>query len=44
MNALATRAITFARSGIALPIGLLAMLSMIVLPLPAIMLDALFTF
>lgn len=34
----------FARSGIALPIGLLGMLSMIVLPLPAIMLDALFTF
>jgi len=34
----------FARSGIALPIGLMAMLSMIVLPLPAIMLDALFTF
>ena len=44
MNALATRVSDFARSGIALPIGLLAMLSMIVLPLPAIMLDALFTF
>ena len=44
MNAIVARASDFARSGIALPIGLLAMLSMIVLPLPAIMLDALFTF
>ena len=44
MNALAGRLTDLIRSGIALPIGLLAMLSMIVLPLPAIMLDALFTF
>ncbi len=44
MEAVLARATDFARSGIALPVGLLAMLSMIVLPLPAVMLDALFTF
>jgi flagellar biosynthesis protein FlhA len=44
MNMALARLNLVARSGIALPIGLLAMLSMIVLPLPAIMLDALFTF
>jgi len=44
MNAAVGRFTQVATSGIALPIGLLAMLSMIVLPLPAIMLDALFTF
>ena len=44
MNAIVGRMTDVARSGIALPVGLLAMLSMIVLPLPAIMLDALFTF